>query len=178
MELYFERNGKSFDTNLPEEMQNWLSDCIELTDDVLDLLDKSLAVINREEETVKMFLGCRFASEPNSKNGKPCYSPFDATANVLEGNIFCISGTSYFEIGDDYYMNFGAVVDDYIEYMEDEDEDFDEEELDYDEFGEWICNRSDRIIVRDGDAGLTYDLTSCETSYSLEDVRNLISEYN
>jgi hypothetical protein len=177
MELYFKVKGKLFDTNLPVEMQNWLGDCIELTDDVLDLLDKSLAVINREEETVKMFLGCRFASEANSKNGKSCYSPFDATANVLEENIFYISGTSYFEIGEEYYTSFEAVVDDYIEYMEDEDEDFDEEDLDYGEFGEWICTQSDRIIVSDGDTGLTYDLTYCETSYSLEDVRDLLSQF-
>ena len=95
MKLYFKVNGNKFDTNLPMEMQYWLSECVELTDEILELLDETLAVINSNEEYVVKFIASGLGKYTHGQ--KYVYSPFDAAINALENRLFSFELQDYKE---------------------------------------------------------------------------------
>ncbi len=177
MELYFNLKDDQFDTNLPEEMQIWLRNCIELTDEVLNLLKQILDVINKDEEWIKKFIAFSLMSLSMGKEDEYCCSPFDAAFNVLGNKIICLNTISEFEIGE-YYAANSFLLDEYMDILAEETEtEFDEGEIDLEAFGSWIIESESREIYFDYEKRLTYDFTLCEIDCSLDKVRNLLSRF-
>ena len=172
MKLYFKVNGDKFDTNLPTEMQYWLSECIELTDEVLELLDKTLSVINSDEEYIVKFIASGLGKYTHGE--KYVYSPFDAAINALENRLFSFEGITDYDIGNFYAENFSQYMDEYIEMMQDEYEDFDEDEVDLEEFGPWKLAGEVRNLYEDVNNDLTYDMSDCKCCAPLDDLRKVL----
>ena len=172
MKLYFKVNGNKFDTNLPMEMQYWLSECVELTDEILELLDETLAVINSNEEYVVKFIAYGLGKYTHGQ--KYVYSPFDAAINALENRLFSFEGITEYDIGNFYAENFSEYMDEYIDIMQEDEEDFDEEEVNLEGFGNWILECEVRDLIEDVDNDLTYDMTDCRCNAPLDELRKVL----
>lgn len=171
MKLYFKVNGNKFDTNLPIEMQTWFSEN-KLTEEILELLDKTLAVINTDEEYIEKYISCTVAGCMHGE--KAVCSPFDAAINTLENRLFWFEGISGYQIGKFYADNFPQYLDEFIEMMQEDDEDFDENDVDLEEFGYWIDEGEVRELCQDDENDMTYDITDCRTFAPLDDLRKVL----
>ena len=174
MELYFTKKGTEFDTNLPEEMQIWLRDALrlngiaELTDDVLDVLNIALAKVNVSGKQ-DLFSAYKFNCVDAGKNGEFCSSPFDAAIYALNDSIIVIDGYSEETIGEYYRENMPELLDEYIDIMEEDGVDFDEDDMM--EFGSWIIESETREIFQDADEDKSYDFTDCNFHHSLAQIK-------
>lgn len=174
MELYFKKNGTEFDTNLPEEMQIWLRDALrlngikELTDDVVDLLNTALAKVNASGKQ-ELFLAYRLYSINAGKNGEFCSSPFDAAIYALKGSFIVIDSYSEEGVGEYYRDNMPELLDRYIDIMEEDGVDFDEDDMM--EFGIWIIDTEAREIYQDAGEDKSYDFTDCDFHQSLAQIK-------
>ena len=174
MKLYFTKKGTEFDTNLPEEMQIWLRDALrlngiaELTDDVLDVLNIALAKVNASGKQ-DLFSAYKLNCVDAGKNGEFCSSPFDAAIYALNDSIIVIDGYSEETIGEYYRENMPELLDEYIDIMEEDGVDFDEDDMM--EFGSWIIESETREIFQDADEDKSYDFTDCNFHHSLAQIK-------
>lgn len=174
MKLYFTKKGTEFDTNLPEEMQIWLRDALrlngiaELTDDVLDVLNIALAKVNASGKQ-DLFIAYKNNCVNAGKNGEFCSSPFDAAIYSLNESFIVIDSYSEEGVGEYYRDNMPELLDEYIDTMEEDGVEFDEDDMS--EFGSWIIDCEVREIFQDADEDKSYDFTDCNFHNSLAQIK-------
>ena len=171
MKLYFNLNDNQFDTNLPEVMQIWLKQSIDLTDDTIPLLNKGLSLINNTPESIPTFIDYVLSEHCSDLVG---LNPFEAIINILNNRVFSFSGTAEIEIGEYYAENFPELYDKYVE----NNKDFGERICsDMTMFGEWVLNYSGRVICEEFSNNTTYDYTDCVSYDTIEEIRSELSKF-
>lgn len=177
MKLYFRNSRKGFSTNLPEEMQVWLNDCIKhigvetLSDDVVSLLHIGLEMVNVKKMS-EDFVNYKYNSYNGGTKGAWCVSPFEAIINVLKGNMITIASTSDEVIGEYYCTNFPELYDEFVETADDCGYDASSVE----DFGCWLQDCEARGLVFSDDEDKAFDFDDCKSFSTLEQIKSELKD--
>ena len=177
MKLYFRNSRKGFSTNLPEEMQVWLKDCIKhigvktLSYDVVSLLHIGLEMVNVKNKS-QDFVNYKYNSYNGGADGAWCVSPFEAIINVLKGNMITIASTSDEAIGKYYRTNFPELYHKFIKTAYDCGYD----DSSVEDFGCWLQDCEARGLVFSDDEDKAFDFDDCKSFSTLEQIKSELKD--